>query len=213
MAPDLHYLLFGDLNLDQWPPQGNPSNNSEPWKSFVDARNALSSGDKSRAVTLWKQIAQMQGIESRHTLQAWHFLRQNGEAPPTELHKRLLGVVLEVPVETGCDYLAVYPDGNARYINYTGAGTVWEHPNDSLDAEIGALLRAGQNILNHIGPWNQPRRGTPQAGGLRINLLSPAGLHFGEGPFEALAQDQMAKPIIDAGIALMQRLTSMGSGK
>ena len=33
---------------------------------------------------IWRQIAAMDGLESRHTLQAWHFLRQAGQPPPAD---------------------------------------------------------------------------------------------------------------------------------
>lgn len=206
MTTQLSDLLFGDVPLDQWPSNLDRSTQSEPLRSFVEARQAIESGDRARAISLWKQITQRLDVESRHTLQAWYFLRLAGENPPDDQNKRLLGVVLEVPVETGCDYLAAYPDGKARYLNYTGSATIWEHPNDSLDEEIGALLRTGQSILNHIGPWTNPRRGIPPVGHIRINLLSPAGLHFGEGPFETMAHDAIAQPTVSAGIALMKKL-------
>ncbi|HQY87243.1 MAG TPA: hypothetical protein PK402_01205 [Tepidisphaeraceae bacterium] len=211
MSTQLSDLLFGDVSLDQWPAQVNASiKEVEPWRSFIEAREKLKSGDKARAIALWKRVAGMNDVESRQTLQAWHFLRENGENVPEDQHKNLLGMVIEVPVETGVDFLAAYPDGNARYINFTGKTVLWEHPNDSLDAEIGQLLAAGQNILNRIGPWDKPRLGAPPMGHIRISMLSPAGLHFGQGPYDVLSKDAMAMPAIDAGIALMHKLTQLG---
>lgn len=197
--------LFGDAPMEAWPgPHG--TTNEQPWSWFVQAREALAKGRTADAVALWKNIAAESGLETRHYAQAWHFLRANGVQPPAAEAKRLLGVIVEVPVEDGVDLLAAYPDGTARYYNYSGAGVVWEHPDDSLDGTIGALLNAGQKILNVIGPWTDERPGPPAAGAIRLSMLAPSGLHFGQGPFDALANDPMAKPAVNAAIALMQQL-------
>lgn len=198
--------LFGDLPLSHWPSTAAPAPTGEPWASFVAARSAVETGNTQQALSLWQRIAAMPGLESRHYLQAWHFLRENGVMPPADQHKRLLGVVLEVPMEGGLDLLAAYPEGTARYYNYTGAGVVWERPDASLDAPIRALLNVGQRILNAIGPWTDARPAPPPLGQVRLNFLSPAGLHFGQGSFQVFGGDAMARPVIDAGVALMQAL-------
>jgi hypothetical protein len=163
------------------------------------------------AIEIWHSIAEMRGLESRHYLQAWYFLRQQGVDPPKELAKVLLGVVLEVPMKGGLDLLAAYADRGARYYNFSGRGAIWDHPNASLDGPIDALLANGRRILNAIGPHLPGRPPPPPAGQVRINLLSPAGLHFGQAPFAALAADPLAKSAIDAATALMMQLTKIGA--
>ncbi|GAB2962493.1 hypothetical protein GCM10027048_33810 [Hymenobacter coalescens] len=91
----------------------------------------------------------------------------------------MLGVVVEVGMEQGFDLVAAYADGTARYYNYSGAGVVWERPDDSLAAPVQALLAAGERVVGQIGPWEQPRPAAPPQGSARINMLTPAGLHFG----------------------------------
>ncbi len=44
---------------------------------------------------------------------------------------------------------------------------------------------------------------------VRLNMLTPSGLHFGEGPFQVLAGDPMGGPIVAAALALMQRLIAL----
>jgi len=200
--------LFGDMPLEAWPPDSSAS--GEPWTTFVAARDALSQDRRADAVAAWQRIAAMPGLESRHVAQAWHFLRAHGVACPADQAKRLLGVILEVPMEGGLDLLAAYPEHTARYYNFSGRGIVWEHPDASLDPAIDALLAAGQNVLNTIGPWDRPRPPAP-TGEWRMSFFSPAGLHFGQAPYAVLADDPMAKPVIDTATALMQALVARTS--
>jgi hypothetical protein len=208
--PTIRDTLFGDLPLSEWPPADSSGAEHEPWNSFVLAREALAGDRRTEAITLWRQIAGSAGLESRHRLQAWHFLRAYDVQPTEGEAKALLGVVLEVPMHGGVDLLAAYPERTARYYNHSGAGVVWERPDASLDGPIDTLLHAGQRVLNAIGPWREPRLPAPPDGQVRLNFLSPAGLHFGQGAFEVLANDPMASPVINAGTALMQRLIGIG---
>ena len=120
--------------------------------------------------------------------------------------KRLYGVVVEVGMENGLDILAAYVDGTARYFNYTGAAIIWERPDGPLDTTVETLLVLGQRVANEIGPWDGDRPAAPAAGEVRINLLVPSGLHFGQGKFEQLASDGMGGPLIAAATELMQAL-------
>src|SRR5262245_20054863 len=84
----------------------------------------------------------------------------------------------------GLDIIAAYKDGSARYYDFSGAGIVWEHPDASLDPSTNPLIEVGDQVVNHIGVWNQPRPPAPARDYARISFLTPSGLHFGEGPFE-----------------------------
>lgn len=204
----LRDTLFGDAPMGEWPGSCVPAT-GEPWSSFVKAREAFEGGRQAEAVKIWKKITETPGLESRHYLQTWQFLRTAGTQVPAAKAKQLLGVVIEVPMEEGLNLLAAYPERSARYYNFSGAGVVWERPNDSLDGVIDSLLNNASRILQVIGAWEGARPAAPRAGSLRINLLSAAGLHFGEGAFGALANDPMAKPTVDAAIVLMQRLAAL----
>jgi hypothetical protein len=154
----------------------------------------------------------MPDLESRHYAQAWQFLRVYGVDPPPQIAKALLGVVIEVPMTGGLDVLAAYPEHTARYYNFSGGAVIWEHPDDSLDPLIDELLRAGQDVVNAIGPWDKPRPPAPAAGRIRISFLTPSGLHFGDGPADQIPADPLAKPVFDAGTKLMQALVQAGGG-
>lgn len=203
--------LFGDMPISEWP--RDPKLDTESWVSFVKARKSLDSKDNASAIAALQQIIEMPGLEARHYLQAWHFLRQLGINPPPEKAKLVYGVVVEVGMKNGADIVAAYADRTARYLNYSGSGVIWERPNDSLDSEIETLLRAGQAVANQIGPWDHARPAAPRADHVRLNMLTPSGLHFGYGGFETLSKDPMGKAIIDPATKLMLSLTKMGGKK
>ena len=198
--------LFGDMPFSDWPNASSTAQDAEPWLSFVRARRQLGDGHPEVAKQTLRRILAVPDLESRQYLQAWHFLRGLGEHPPAGEAKRLYGVVVEVALESGLDIVAAYADGTARYFNYSGAGVVWERPDDSLDPAIDALFDAGREVLERIGPWEGERPSAPPTGQVRISLLAPGGLHFGQGGFDVLASDSMGGPVIAAATRLMQEL-------
>jgi hypothetical protein len=209
-ARSIRDTLFDDAPVGQWP---SAPSEYEPWKTFTRAREAVEANKPNEAVAAWRAIIATPGLESRHYGQAWQCLRHMGIQPsPTEA-KQLLGVVLEVHVEGGLDLLAAYPERTARYYNFSGRGVVWEHPDDSLDEKIDALLAAGQTVLNAIGPWTEPRPAPPPVHHVRLNFLSPAGLHFGQAAFTKFEKDPMAGPVIFAGVKLMTALIEKSEKK
>lgn len=209
--PAIRDTLFGDLPLEAWTASSFEHSLEEPWITFAAARETLAAGRTSEAIDHWRAIAAMPGLESRHPVQAWHFLRAHGVQPPPELAKTLLGIVVEVGMKEGVDLLAAYPDHTARYYNFSGQAIIWEHPDPSLDPAIHALLAAAEPVLQAIAPWPNTRPAAPPAGQVRINLLTPAGLHFGQGPINVLGSDPFAKPTFDAATALMQQLIARGT--
>ena len=192
----LRRLIFGDCPVDEWPPT-ETAVTSEPWQSFALARAALERHDQMEATRLWRGIITMPSIESRHVLQAWHFLRSIGITPEAEVAKHLLGAVAEVAVPQGHDLLAAYEDGSVRYLNYSGAVAVIDESMPTVEAPARDMLRVGQAIVQAIGPWEGPLPTVP-AGYSRLTLLTPLGPHFGQGPDAALRADQRAAVFLDA---------------
>jgi hypothetical protein len=150
------------------------------------------------------------GLESRHYLQAWMGLVSFGVRPVGSEAKHLYGVVLDMPVPGGLDTVAAYEDRSVRYLNFSGAAVIWEHPDSSLDSEIQAFLGAGRQLLAMIGPWEGPRPPLP-SGQARISLLTPSGLHFGQADPSLLSRDRMAAPVLQAATELMQALIARHS--
>jgi len=200
--------LFGDGSLDQWPTAQAADAVAQvfPWSAFITARKSFAAGDKDQALAAWQQIAESPGLEPRHYLQAWHFLRQQGHAPSPDVAKRLLGVVVEVALNEGLDLLAAYPDHSARYYNYSGAGVVWEHPDASLDPVIDELLQASARVVVKIGPWEKARPAMPPAGHVRLSFLTSSGLHFGQGAMDVISRDPLGGEVLHKASNLMQAL-------
>ncbi len=204
-SPAIRDTLFGDMPMSQWlavPSQTLPV-------SFKRAKETLDGGDRHGAIEVLQNVTAHPSLESRHHLQAWHFLRELGVRVPPERAKDVLGVVVEVGVEGGLDLVAAYSDNRARYYNYSGAGVVWERPNDSLDGPIGELLQRGRVLAQAIGPWKQPRPPAPPKGEARINLLTPSGLFFGHGPIDLIGKDPLGGPTFAAAFRLMQALIGL----
>jgi hypothetical protein len=199
-------MLFGDVPMDVW---ATPGKGAEPWLSFEQVRALMGTGNKAQASATLHAVTVMSGLESRQYLQAWHFLRQLGATPSPDVAKQVLGVVVEASLDVGLDTLAAYADHTARYYNYSGSGVVWEHPNGSLDGVVESVLEAARAIVPHIGPWDGPRRPPPPPGNVRLNMLTPSGVCFGEGPFAVLGGDPMAGRLLGAATGLMQALTAL----
>lgn len=203
--PEIRDVLFGDLPISQWPSE-TTSSDSEPWLSFAKARDHLSSGHTQEAIALLQSILAMPDLESRHYVQAWHFLRESGVQPERSVAKDLLGVVVEVALPEGLEIVAAYADGTARYFNHSGAAVVWDAPDNSLHQEIESVLRAGKVVVDQIGPWEDRRPPAPPTGQARISMLTPSGLHFGQAQFEALAGDRLGGAVITTATQLMRSL-------
>lgn len=202
--PAIRDTLFGDMPLDRWSGDGQTS----PWTHFAAAKKHLDSGHRDDAIASLKQVLALPDVEPRHYLQAWHFLRPLGHKPTPAEARRVLGVVVEVPMHGGLDLVAAYPDHSARYYNFSGAGVVWEHSDTSLDADIDRLISAGAVVVQQIGPWDGPRPEPPPKNQVRLSFLTPSGLFFGQGPFQDLASDPKGGAVISAATNLMLALTA-----
>jgi len=149
-------------------------------------------------------IAEDDSAESRMQLLAYRRLTETGE---TITVKKLLAVIVEVGLEGGLDTLAAYHDGTARYLNYSGKTIFWNTATVESKRLIDELFAQSDAVINRIGPWDGQRLSPPTEGRLRLSFLVSDGLYFGQGPFETLYADPMARPVIDAATQLMIFLT------
>lgn len=205
MNQDIREVLFGDMPL-----KDRCKGSGSPWIYFAEAREHIDNGDNLKAMDALKQVLSIHGLESRHYIQAWYHLRELGVMPDKNIAKKVFGVIFEVSLDKGLDILAVYENHSARYFNYSGKAVIWDRPDDSLDGVIDQIIKLSQKVVNKIGPWEKERPGPPQKGDIRLNFLTPLGLHFGQGPFGILAKDPMGGPIINVGTYLMQKLIQLG---
>lgn len=166
-------------------------------------------GDGRSAIAVFQSVLGMPQLESRAYLWAHHSLRALGVHAAPEKAKDVLGMVVEVGMQRGLDLIAAYDDHNARYYNFSGAGVVWERPNSKLDAPIDDLLKVGRSVVRAIGPWKGIRPPAPPIGHTRLNILTPSGLYFGQGPIESLSKDPLGGPALVAASRLMQVLIAL----
>ena len=138
--------------------------------------------------------------EGRVRYLAYAKLRRLGEPVPA---KRLLGVIVEVPLPGGLDVLAAYAEGGVRYINQTGKLAFYERV-ESLHPPVQRLLSASWPVVARIGPTNQPRRPPPRGENVRITFLASDGFYFGEGEMKTMQQDALAGPVIQRAVELLQ---------
>lgn len=204
---EIRDTLFGDLPASRWPGETTAAEN-EPWLSFVGARDHLRSGRREEALAAYRRILAIPELESRHYAQSWHFLRENGILPDSSIARQLFGVVVEVAIRGGLDIVAAYADYTARYFNRSGAAVVWDATDDSLHGEIKNLLHAGKVVVDETGPWEEPRPPAPPRGQVRISMLTPGGLHFGQSSFDALAADRIGGAVLSAATELMKGMVA-----
>ena len=206
---EIRNTLFGDVALKDVVRAHPKMTLAEPWAAFQRARDLRDAGDMEGARRELRPVVKIPDLETRIFLQAWHNLRELGEKPPENREKEVLGIVVEVGMPKGLDIVAAYRDHRARYFNYSGAGVLWERRDGSLDGLIDELLTAGSVVAKAIPPWTQARPPEPKKGNVRINLLTPSGIHLGQGPTEALNQDAMGGPILSAAYGLMKRIVEL----
>jgi hypothetical protein len=198
--------LFGDMPLSEWASASRGHGDGSPWKWFSAAQRYIESGELRQAVDALQAVVQAPGLESRQYLQAWHALRQLDVFPADDTARVVHGVVVEVGLEAGLDLVAGYADYSARYFNFSGAGIVWELRDETIDRFIEDLLRAGEPVVEATGPWEGDRPPAPGTGMLRLNVLTPGGLYFGQGAHDILAADPLGGPVVYAALRLMEGL-------
>lgn len=198
-------LFFGDTPLDQW----GRTATGEPWTWFAAAREALMREDRRAAIAALERVVATPGLESRHTLVAWNALRGLGVNPSPERAKHLLGVVIDMPVDTRYDVLACYEDNTARYINHTGGIVVIDTPVPQISAAIADVLAAARPVVARIGPHDGARPGPPALPNAQLSFLTPSGLHFGRGDAEVLMRDPMGGPVIGTAVKLLQAVIAL----
>lgn len=139
---------------------------------------------------------------------AFNRLRALGESVPP---KRLLGVIVEVPLENGLDVLAAFSEGGVRYLNQSGKVAIFEGQGNPLEKMAKKLVAVSEPIVGKIGPWDKERLPPPKSGNVRITFLVSDGLYFGEGPFTVLQRDPMAGPVLSSAAQLLQRAVELGT--
>ena len=207
--------MFGEAPIDEWPRGDEAGGDSEPWASFRAARTSLAAGDAAAAIARWRAIAAMAGIESRHVLEAWFFLRNHGVAPEPDEAATVLAAVADIPVNGGRDLIIAYRDGGIRYFNHSGKASIVEPsaaPTVLHDAGK-AWLAVAQQLATLIGPCDKPALPVLAPDQARLLMLTPSGPRFRQGPMNALMGDPKGAGYITAGASVLQALTALQASR
>jgi hypothetical protein len=202
----LRLSYMGNVALNEWPKEDLKE---QPWSMFVNARNKLVRQNIPEAEKIYRQIIETAGLESRHYMQAWFFLRYFGKVQPSaDVAKKVYGVMVEVCTATGIVSVVAFTDHSARILHSSGGGTVWERPDNSLDEKIDDLIKAGEQAITFIPLVvvdivpNPPK----QVDHVLVCIATPSGIYHGLGTGEFMSKDQYAGPILGAGTNLLQAL-------
>jgi hypothetical protein len=152
-------------------------------------------------------IAEDEKNEGRVRALAYNRLRMLGQ---TVSPKKLLGVIVEVPLPGGLDVLAAFSEGGVRYLNQSGKVLVIEDDGSLVGDMVKELMSASQLVVDKIGPWEEQRLPPPRSGNVRLTFLVSDGLYFGEGPFPVLQHDEMAGPVLSMAARLLQKSVEVG---
>lgn len=146
--------------------------------------------------------------ESRLRLWGWQALRHLGVPPAAEIAHRAEGVVVEVDSGKGCETLAAYADGTARYLLPSGARMLWNKPDGRLSQPIEALLTSATEVAPLLAEGRLP--GEPASGGARATVLTASGPRAIEGRFdETLEGSSPARPLFAAATALLEQILAI----
>ena len=181
---------------------GDEQKNS-PWALFAQARQAA---DKTEAQEHLQRILQSPDLEARVYAQAWQCLRQLGVSPDSTTAAEVYGIVVEVGLNAGLDSVAAYSDHSARYFNHSGAAVIWETETAEMNQRIDACLEVAEFVRSRTEPGDGPHPAPPGEGMMLVNVLTPAGIHFGAGPMDTMQTDPMGAAVTQSALDLMQAL-------
>lgn len=69
-----------------------------------------------------------------------------------------------------------------------------------------------ESLVLKVGPWEGPRPGLVP-GQARLTILTPAGMHFGQAPFEILFTDPMSARACAMAARLMRALIAKATSQ
>lgn len=166
-------LLFADQSIDQIDKIASAKTigNRSVWTDFVGATQLASMHKNDGAIAAFKAIADNKENEPRVRLWAWNGLRELGVHPS---HAEVLGMILEVPQQGSTEFLAIYADNSARYINYTGMVVVWQEHQQKMDSLVKVSLADAWQIVDKQALTKG--RVNSRTGSVRFSFLTTDGL-------------------------------------
>jgi hypothetical protein len=208
---ELRRLLFADEALESVGgyaaarPRGRAD---DSWSFFARASERVCEGRPRLARQELHGLLELEGLDARSRLLAWHCLRQLGEAPSREEAGRVLGIIVESDSPQGPEILAAYADGTARLLPPGGAFLMFERPSPRQHRVILGFLRTGRSLVQARRPLRGPRPAPPSGTWCRVSVLTPAGHRLQVGERLALLRDRRVGPILSEAESLARGLNA-----
>lgn len=143
------HLLYAHQTLEELASiiqEGDGSASDEP-TALKRAYTLMVQGSVAEARQLLADLVE-RASASRVRLWAARALRDQGLWPNGEMALLAQGVVMEVPLDTGKDVLAVYRDGTARFFSHAGAVLVYEGRDRRCDRLCQQIIAAADQVVS-----------------------------------------------------------------
>jgi len=137
---------------------------------------------------------------------AYDWLRAHKQPVPA---KTLLGVVIEFGSPDSLDAVAVYADGNVRYIDEQEKLFSYGPNTAGISPKAKAFLLRSRDLLAHLDPWKEQRVPAPPYGFMRITFLASSGLYFGDGELRQMSKDKLGGATVRSAFDLFKTVSGV----
>jgi hypothetical protein len=137
---------------------------------------------------------------------AYDWLRAHKQPVP---EKTLLGVVIEFGSTDSPDTMAIYADGNIRYIDEQERLFSYGPSTAPISAKAQGFLKLSRDLLAHLDPWKEVRQPTPPYGFMRITFLASSGIYFGDGELRQMAKDKFGGATVRSAFDLYKAVSAI----
>ncbi len=160
--------------------EANPKLKQNTLYWYLLARCCQMTGDINGAREAILSIARNKTFESRGQLQAWSVLKELGYMPDKPEASKILGVVVEMPINNGTVLIAGFEDGDARLLTSSGFGIIGEMKKIKETANSSkALIKTTERFSDSFSVCSS--RPLPDNGKIRFAILTPAGMRVADG--------------------------------
>lgn len=136
---------------------------------------------------------------------AYDWLRAHKQPVPA---KTLLGVVIEIGSPDSLDAVAVYADGNVRYIDENENLFSYGPNTAGISPKAQDFLKTAHGLLAHLDPWKEQRVVAPPYGIVRITFLASSGMYFGDGELRRMSKDKLGGATVRSAFDLFKAVAS-----
>lgn len=137
---------------------------------------------------------------------AYDWLRAHKQPVPP---KALLGVVIEFGSPDSLDTVAVYADGNTRYIDEQERLFSYGPNAAGISGKAQDFLKRSRDLLAHLDPWKEQRVPAPPYGFMRITFLASSGIYFGDGELRQMAKDKFGGATVRSAFDLYKTVSTI----